>query len=356
MNSQDTHYRRLKTIFKLVATIGVIVGGIVLLQYALNEEVEESIGKHFGGFAVAECHIRCTENGCKVYHDASEKKAFELSAEEEKAEKEFLNEATNNTKQLIGEYDKLPESLGGKVLNVDTARDLYDPYRKNPGEYSIATHKGAVKFIQLLRIQKFDALVTKKHGSVIYLAGGSAAGKGTAIEKFLMPLVNQSDVVLDGTFSDYHYEHSDLEKLLNNGIKVSLVYVYRPAGEATKSVIERCKQTGRMVPLSAVARSHYFSMKTVLKTLQQEGPRIHFYLVISGKTIEEMKFISNEKTDEAIEFLKSHAYTSYEDVLRQVIEAYDQTDKKGLTTDALNEFEKDAACAREALKKETAVK
>jgi hypothetical protein len=351
MNTKNRNHKKLKLLLKLSAAIGIIVAGAMLTSYLLDAGIICDVWMKNGCRGVDECHICCTDNSCALYHDRDEKMIYNLSKKGATAEKEFSCNVMSNTEQLIEEYKQLPETMNGKIVDIDRARHLYELYRRQPSKYTTATHAGAAEFVKILRKQKLDELIARKNGYVVYLAGGAAAGKGTATMKFLMPLINKADIVIDGTFSNYNFEYPDLVNLLENGITVSLVYVYRPINDALEGVIERCKKTGRVVPLSVIARSHYFAMKTTLRVLEQKREQLHFYLVTSGKTIDDMKFVDAENSEASITFLKAHQCPSFEDALMQVIKAYDKANKKGLSRSALNEFEKDAACAREALKK-----
>ena len=82
----------------------------------------------------------------------------------------------------MAEYNALPDAQGGKVLNIDTARELSPDYatsRESRALLSPAVHEPASFFIKQLYADRLAEM--PPDSTVMFTSGGTGVGKSTAI-------------------------------------------------------------------------------------------------------------------------------------------------------------------------------
>jgi hypothetical protein len=67
--------------------------------------------------------------------------------------------------------------------------------------------------------------------SVVFSAGGTGAGKTTALNMFSY-LIQNAEIVMDTTMSDYYWSTKLIDQALNSGRRVTVMYVYRDPVDA----------------------------------------------------------------------------------------------------------------------------
>ena len=154
----------------------------------------------------------------------------------------------------LREYMNLDESDKGRILSSDIAIQLSPDYRGDPTLVQ-AVHPPAQLFINRLFAEKLARPPQAGFG-VLFSAGGSGSGKTTSLA-MLAPIVEQTEIVYDGTMSDLPRAIGLVDQALASGRNVTVIYVYRdPVDAFVNGVLPRAMETGRTVPLSYHVLSH----------------------------------------------------------------------------------------------------
>ena len=187
------------------------------------------------------------------------------------------------------DYAKLKGTNGGKVLDADTARELSPEYLADRSK-AAEVHEAASNFIQ----RQFDELIEKppregEENQVTFLAGGTGAGKSTA--KDLVPeIIDESKVVLDGTMKSYKKAVVNVQKALDAGNDVTIVYVHREPADALEGALHRAERqaaefgTGRTVPTEVFAQAHEGAPATAVRLQDKFKDDPRFTLIVVDNT------------------------------------------------------------------------
>lgn len=174
-----------------------------------------------------------------------------------------------NFDQALTDYAKLKDADGGRILNVDTARELSSDYaasKENRTKYSVATHEPASAFIKQAYTHQLEHA---KPGSVMFLAGGGGSGKSTVLNGPAASLRDQSAIIMDAVMGNYDKAVTNVEKALKSGRPVSIAYVHTPFPLAAARALKRMGNSGRRVPLHVLAEAHAGAQDTILKLAQR---------------------------------------------------------------------------------------
>lgn len=172
-------------------------------------------------------------------------------------------------------YALLADTQGGKVLSTDTARELSDAYLKDR-TVSAAVHEPASWLIKRL----YARLLTQppkagEENLVLFTAGGTGAGKSTAINKALGPIADSAQIVYDTNLDNAPSAIKKIDQARQAGKKVKIAYVIRHPVEAlTEGALTRAMRqekqhgSGRTVPLNDHVRTHEGSYKAIQEIAQ----------------------------------------------------------------------------------------
>jgi len=164
--------------------------------------------------------------------------------------------------QLMRDYAQLEDSQGGTVLNTDTARELSPEYLADRTR-SADVHEAASDTIKLLYERKLaQPTPAGFEPAVLFTAGGTGAGKTTAIQA-AGDALGQPEIVYDTNMNTLSSAVTKIDQALAAGREVRIAYVYRDPVEAlTGGAIPRAQRqaekfgTGRTVPIEEYARTH----------------------------------------------------------------------------------------------------
>lgn len=160
----------------------------------------------------------------------------------------------------VAEYEALPDTEGGRILDVDLARELSPEYRADRTR-APEVHAAASAFIARLYTEKLKTL--QPGGKVVLMAGGGGSGKSSA-RSLLGPELAGAGLVLDGTLSSRRKAMGNVDAALAAGQQVLIPYVFRDPVEAVvNGVLPRAMKTGRVVPSDVLARAHAGANRTV---------------------------------------------------------------------------------------------
>lgn len=179
----------------------------------------------------------------------------------------------------VDAYAAIPETQGGKILSVDSARELSEDYaasNESRRQWAEATHDAASAFIEAQFITRLkDA---PAGGSVLLFAGGGGSGKSSVMQGLAQALVEAAAVVRDGVMGDFDSARRRIDLALDADQNVEIAYVHLPFVEAVRRAAERAETMGRPVPLEVLARDHVAAQATLFRLVEhyQEDARVQF--------------------------------------------------------------------------------
>jgi hypothetical protein len=195
-----------------------------------------------------------------------------LTPEMAAIEDRFANYLAAHYDEAAQRYNQLtyPDStLGGKLLSVDTARELSPDYQADRSK-SAAVHEPASWFIKKLYAERLAE--SPKPGEkpvVLFMAGGTGAGKTSGLKNVIPHELEQAQIIYDGNLAGYPSSQKKVQQALDAGKRVSIVGVYRHPIEAFRNgVLPRAMRIGRTVPIAAHIDTHTRWLDTV-RQIQQ---------------------------------------------------------------------------------------
>lgn len=210
------------------------------------------------------------------------------------AETAMYQRVQNEFPKLVQEYSSLKEADGGKVLNTDIARELSPEYRADRTR-SADIHEPASKFVKELYAKKLSEETPQGHDKrVVFTAGGTGAGKSTALEKLAdtSAMVKRAEMVYDTNMNRMDSADKKIQQALASNRKASLMYTYRDPVEALTGGalpramrMEREQGTGRTVPLSEHLKTHIGSRDTIeqLAEKYKDHPDVAIHVIDNSR-------------------------------------------------------------------------
>lgn len=188
-----------------------------------------------------------------------------LTPAETKVETSFGKQLNDNYEASKNEYF----SKFGNVLNTDNARELSKDYVANKSQLSPAVHEPASKFIQQLYKEELQKPAADgKKNEVLFTAGGTGAGKTTAINTTpeFKNSADEAQIVYDTNLSTYDSSKEKIDQALAAGKDVQIIYVTRdPVVSMMKGAVPRAIRMGRTVPIDTHVSTHVKSLETIKK-------------------------------------------------------------------------------------------
>ena len=174
--------------------------------------------------------------------------------------------------QLYAEYSLDPESgpdVGlppGSVINPDIGRNLSSDYKLDK-TLANAVHSPVSDWTKRL----FDYKLRQSHeeGSpVLFTGGGSGAGKSSGFA-LIGDRLQDIEFVVDGTLAGYEKSKSQIDRVLESGRQVDIVFTYRDPFETFENgIVRRALSDGRTVPISIFAEAHQLALENIRKLEQ----------------------------------------------------------------------------------------
>lgn len=209
----------------------------------------------------------------------------ETAAKEGSLEDKFRAELTDH-ESARARYEALnnPEiadTKGGNVLNVDMARELSPEYAADRTR-SAEVHEPASEFVKNLYTEKLAQAPEGDKNVVLFTAGGTGAGKSTAIESTLKGAADKAEMVYDTNMNKMGSAKEKVEQALESGRQVHITYVYRDPVEAlVKGALPRAERMGRTVPIEEHAKTHAGAFETIqkLQAKYADNPNVQFSII-----------------------------------------------------------------------------
>lgn len=227
----------------------------------------------------------------------------QFSPEEREAET-AMGEVVADFDRAWTEYVKLDDAEGGRVLNVDVARELSPDYRANRTKYSDAVHAPASAFIQEAFRRQLAREDLPGPPIVVVLAGGAASGKTSVVSASGGTL--DAQITVDTTADKLPKARRMIQEALDSGRRVNVQYVYRPVdgpNGAAAGLFQRAMKTGRTVPIEVFARGHVQSQETILALADEfaDDTRVNIEVYANDGRLNDMR-----RAD--LDYLRSRRY------------------------------------------------
>jgi len=190
---------------------------------------------------------------------------------DQEIEARFSKQLETDKPAAITEYSKLPGSDNGRILNTDLARELSPDYRTDRTR-SAAVHEPASALVKEMYARKLEEAPAKGElPIVVFTAGGTGAGKSTAISSFpeMASEVRHAQIVYDTNLNNPISAVQKIDQALAAGKDVRIRYVSRdPVESLVHGALPRAMRMGRTVPLVEHAKTHAGGAATI-KTLAE---------------------------------------------------------------------------------------
>lgn len=196
--------------------------------------------------------------------------AGELTPEQQRIEADFRRQIGTDPDAAMKAYTGLEDAAGGKILNTDTARELSADYLKNRGE-SAAVHEPASALVKFMYEKKLaEPPAPGEIPMVLFSAGGTGAGKTSALSRLIPNAVKEAQVVYDTNLNNAGSAIRKIDQALAAKKNVTIAYVYREPIDALKGgALPRAMRqekkfgTGRTVPLDKHIDTHVGSREAI---------------------------------------------------------------------------------------------
>lgn len=188
---------------------------------------------------------------------------------------ELQSRVNSDFESIAHDYNKIDGTDGGRVLDTDLARELSEGYKHDRTKAS-EVQDAASAVIQKLYEQKLanptpDGLTP----DVVFMAGGTGAGKST-VKEALKDKLKNVETVYDTTMSDMASADKKIQQALVANRDVTIIYTYRDPmdafvigslGRAAKAEAEA--GTGRTTPIDVFIEKHVGAQKTIAEIIEK---------------------------------------------------------------------------------------
>jgi hypothetical protein len=233
-----------------------------------------------------------------------------------------------NYDQAKSDYNQLKDSRGGSILNTDTARELSPDYMKDRSR-AAAVHEPSSAFIKELYKEKLSEAPTgDKLPLVLFTAGGTGAGKSTALDSIpeMKALSDHAQIVYDTNMNTYESALNKVNQALDAGKEVHITMVQRdPVDALVNGALSRATRqekdfgSGRTVPLAEHVKTHIGSSTTVERLAEhfKNDDRVQFDLIDNsngkgGAKLVPMSEIKHYDRDETIARVRTALESEHE--------------------------------------------
>lgn len=201
----------------------------------------------------------------------------------------FAEQLAADPEEAVRRYNALKDTNGGRILNTDVARELSPDYLLDRTR-ARAVHEPASSFIKDLYKQKLEEPVPEgDFNSVLFSAGGTGAGKSTAISSInrVNDLASKM-LTYDTNMASYASAKEKIDMALEADRSVTVVLVQRDPIEAfVNGTLPRAMKeeaqfgSGRTIPITEFVKTYSGSAETVPKLAADfaDNPRVNFIAI-----------------------------------------------------------------------------
>lgn len=264
-------------------------------------------------------------------------RAKNLDASQREIEDRFRQQVGADPAAAEAAYSKLDDTAGGKILNTDSARELSADYLKDRGQ-SAAVHEPASTLVKWMYARRLaDAPKEGEKPLVLFTAGGTGAGKTSALAQLFPKAVSEAQIVYDTNMNKADSAIQKIDQALAAGKRVKIVYVFRDPLEAlTGGALPRAARqeakygSGRTVPLDEHIGTHTGARQAI------EQIAAHY----AGDDRVQLQVIDNSRgkdaaANAALRDIPKFDERAYNELRGKAIEALDAEHQAGRISDAV---------------------
>lgn len=214
--------------------------------------------------------------------------AQDLTPEERAVEQRAIENLNCNLPRLVEEY----RNKYGAEIGTDNARDIvsadYAESLEAATRWSRAVQRPAAALANHLFDEALRNPDASRHPFVVMMAGGTGAGKTTALRN-LPALARRAQFVYDSNLNSKKSSVEKIEAALAAGNEVRILYVLRDPVEAlVNGVLPRAMEEGRVVELQAHARMYRDSAENLkyLAKRYRADPRVQITIWDNSRGLE----------------------------------------------------------------------
>jgi hypothetical protein len=188
----------------------------------------------------------------------------------------FLQQIMDDPDAAIAQYAKIGETNGGKIINTDLVRELSPDYLADR-TLAFNVHQPASALSELM-FNRRVAETMGEEGTWIFTGGGPASGKTAGLSK---EMERAADLVMDGTLAKFAKNDAKIEKALESGKDIQIVYIDRDPLKALPLALMRAMESGRPVPLVEFARMHQDARQSIVRLHEKykDNPNVDIQIV-----------------------------------------------------------------------------
>jgi len=160
-------------------------------------------------------------------------------------------------------YNAIADSMGGKVIGTNIARDLLPGYASGrEGRIALVHATGRVG-AAYAKDRFWREIQKPGKGRVLLMtAGGVAAGKSTAVDS---DLVDGAGLIFDGTLRESEWAIASIKLAIKNGWRVQVRYVQRPLALVAGGAILRAERSGRWGAYATLPATHLGAQESIVR-------------------------------------------------------------------------------------------
>jgi len=227
----------------------------------------------------------------------------EEAAKENPIEAAYFDRLRNDFESLKQEYSALPSTNNGQILNTDNARELSPEYRADRTKSADVHEPSSALVKQIYSERLAQDTPMGKEGVVLFTAGGTGAGKTTALDAAskVNKKIQNSEIIYDTNMNTFASSDQKIKQALDSGRDVQIMYTYRDPVEALENgALKRASRmeaelgTGRTVPINEHLKTHIGARKTMEELQKKYGddPRFNLMVIDNSRGPGKAKVIS----------------------------------------------------------------
>lgn len=238
---------------------------------------------------------------------------------------------------IEAEYNARPDALNGKVLNTDVARELSSDYLANRS-FGATVHEQSNKFIKKLYAKRLaEAPKGNELPVVLFTAGGTGAGKTSAILQGDPTALDRKQIVYDTNMATYESSKQKVEQALAAGKAVDIILTVRdPIDGFINGALKRAMRqgqefgTGRAVPILNHASTYLGAPVTVQRLAEdyKGDPRVSVVVLDNS-------FGKNNAIEISVADANKYVYNSKDELEQILMEVLIDEYEKGTISEAV---------------------
>jgi hypothetical protein len=195
-----------------------------------------------------------------------------LKGQDAQIQSRFAKQIERDPDKAVSDYSKIPESMGGKFVSTDIARELSPDYNKDRTRSSAVQEPASAVAKAMFERNLTRPLKKNEVPGVIMTGGGTGAGKTTGLQAAIKsdPKIRAARAFYDSNMADLDSTVRRIERVKATGNQAHILYTYRdPIKAWTDGVLKRSEAqrkqfgTGRTVPMDVHASTHADSNRVI---------------------------------------------------------------------------------------------